>query len=362
MNSRPYQDRPACSYCRTCAGYGCRTGARGTSQEALLSRARGTGRCEIRPLAMVKEVTVDHKGRAAGCIYIDRTGAEHKIQAKVVCVCCSALESARLLLLSRSPYFPDGLANGSGLVGRNLQFHGTSIAQGRFRLERHPDKPFSDPNPFIGRSLMDFYFLPPGISDLPKGGLVVFLGPQTGGSPIMSAKILAQLGEWTSWGTDLKRRLREHFLEFRSVGFEVHHDFIPSDRTYTALDPEVKDKWGLPVARIHLEPCAHQKRAGHWLVERGLEVLAEMGADESTVAVEGETSPYLVHGTCRAGRDPSTSVLNEFCQAHEVPNLFVVDGSFMPTSGGAPPTLTILANAFRTADHILARAKGGDFG
>jgi choline dehydrogenase-like flavoprotein len=362
VNSRPYQDRPVCSYCRTCSGYGCGTGARGTSKEALLSRARATGHCEVRPLAMVREVTVDRQGRATGCVYLDQSGAEHRIEARVVCVCCSALESARLLLLSRSALFPDGLANGSGLVGRNLQFHGTSVAQGRFRLERHPDKPFSDPRPFIGRSLMDLYFLPTGVSDLPKGGLVVFLGPQTGGSPIMSAKLLAQLGEWTSWGSELKSRLREHFLEFRSIGFEVHHDFIPSNRTYTSLDPEVVDKWGLPVARIHLEPCAHQKRAGRWLVERGLEVLAEMGADELTVGAEGETSPNLIHGTCRAGKDASASVLNEFCQAHEVPNLFVVDGSFMPTSGGAPPTLTILANAFRTADHIIARAKGGDFG
>jgi choline dehydrogenase-like flavoprotein len=95
-------------------------------------------------------------------------------------------------------------------------------------------------------------------------------------------------------------------------------------------------------------------------VDRGLEALAEMGADEVQSEEIGETTPYLVHGTCRAGDDPARSVLDEHCRAHEVPNLFVVDGSFMPTSGGAAPTLTILANSLRTADHIIARAKAGD--
>jgi choline dehydrogenase-like flavoprotein len=94
-------------------------------------------------------------------------------------------------------------------------------------------------------------------------------------------------------------------------------------------------------------------------VERGLEVFTEMGADAVHAEEIGETTPYLVHGTCRAGTDPDRSVLDEHCRAHEVRNLFVVDGSFMPTSGGAPPTLTILANSLRTADHILASAKGG---
>jgi choline dehydrogenase-like flavoprotein len=100
--------------------------------------------------------------------------------------------------------------------------------------------------------------------------------------------------------------------------------------------------------------------AGRWLVERGLEAFTEMGADEVQSEEIGEVAPYLVHGTCRAGRNPAHSVLDKYCEAHEVPNLFVVDGSFMPTSAGAPPTLTILANSLRTADHILASARRGD--
>jgi choline dehydrogenase-like flavoprotein len=154
--------------------------------------------------------------------------------------------------------------------------------------------------------------------------------------------------------------VREYFHEYRTVDFEVFHDFIPNDRTFVTLDPNVKDRWGLPAARIHLDVPEHHRVAGRWLVERGLEALAEMGADEVQAEEIGETAPYLVHGTCRAGDDPARAVLNGHCRAHDVPNLFVVDGSFMPTSGGAAPTLTILANSLRTADHIVDRAKVGD--
>jgi len=360
INSRPYGGRPACSYCRRCASYGCRTGARGTAQEALLARAVATGRCEVRPLSMVREVTVDAAGRARGCRYLDRRGAEREVRARVVCVACSAVESARLLLMSRSAHFPDGLGNGEGQVGKNLHFHGTSIGRGRFLRSRHGAEPFADPNPFIGRSLMDHYFLPDGVSDLPKGGQIIF--HYRHGNPILGAKITAQgNGEWTLWGRELKARLAAQ-RDFRSIGFEVQHDFLPNDRTFVELDPEVTDRWGLPVARIHLHTPGHHRRAGRWLVERGLEVLEAMGADEVEPVLVGETAPYLVHGSCRAGTDPASSVVDEVCRVHGVPNLFVVDGSIMPTSGGVPPTLTILANSLRVADRILAQGRAGAFG
>jgi choline dehydrogenase-like flavoprotein len=351
VSSRAYQGRPACAYCRTCAGYGCAVGARGSTQAALLPRAEETGRCEVRPRAMVREVTVGRHGRATGCIYLDAAGREVAVRARIVCVCCSAFESARLLLLSRSLRFPDGLANGNGLVGRHLQLHGVSLGEGRFRYDRHDGK-LRDPHPFLGRSVMDHYFLPPGVSDLAKGGLLRFGLPTAG--PVTVGKSLARASGSLTWGTELKRRIREYFCDYRTVYFEVFHDFIPSSRTFVDLDPEVKDRWGLPVARIHFQPSEHQKVAGQWVAGRGLEILARMGADEILPGPCGQTASFLVHGTCRAGRDPETSVLNEHCRTHEVPNLFVVDGSFMPTSGGAPPTLTILANSFRVADHIVA--------
>jgi choline dehydrogenase-like flavoprotein len=357
INSRPYGGRPACTFCDFCAGFGCPTGARGSTQEALLSRAQQTGRCEIRALAMVRAITTDHRGQATGCLYLDADGGEHEIRARVVCVCCSAVESARLLLLSSSSRFPDGLANGSGMVGRNLQFHTGSAARGRFRYDRHSAALRHDRNPFIGRSVMDYYFLPGGVSPFAKGGLLRFdFERQT---PIARAQRIARTTSGYVWGAPLRKRLREHFCDYRDVELEVFHDFVPNDATFVSLDPRVRDKWGLPVARIALSVVDHHRRAGEWLVDRGREILDAMGADESAARDIGYVTDVMAHGTCRSGSDPCTSVVDPFCRAHEVPNLFVVDGSFMPTSGGAPSTLTILANSFRSADHILGEARRG---
>jgi choline dehydrogenase-like flavoprotein len=352
INSRPYQGRPACVYCNTCAGYGCRVDAKGSAASALLPRAEATGRCEVRPECMVKEITVDRRGRASGCIYLDRDGHEHEVPARLVFVCASAVESARLLLLSRSPRFPDGLANGSGRVGRHLQFHGVTMGQGRLRIGDHPELPLAAWHPFLGVSAMDHYFLPEGVSEIAKGGLLRF--DMETAAPLAAADGLATGSEPVLWGMELKRRLREHFREHRTVGFEAFHDFLPNDRTFVELDPEVKDRWGLPVARIHLDVPEHHRVAGSWLLDRGFEILDDLGAVDLRASSVGGTSAYLVHGTCRMGTDPRTSVLDRHCRAHEVPNLYIVDGSFMPTSGGAAPTLTILANSFRVADHVLS--------
>lgn len=372
INSRPYGGRPACDFCDLCDGLGCPTGARGGSLEALLPRAVATGRCEVIARAMVREVTLAPDGRADGCVWIDEDGAEHRERARIVCVSCSAVESARLLLLSRSQRFPDGLGNGNGLVGRHLQFHGTTMGWGRFHTAERPGLPLRTRHPFLDRTVADHYLLPDGVSDLPKGGLLRFglaepraieeavrlahaPGPGPGPEPGTGALGIA-------WGEELAERLHGHYERERTIEIEVFHDFLPNAATFVELDPEARDRWGLPAARIHLDVPAHHRAAGRWVGERGLEVLSDLGAAEVGFHVVGGTSSYLVHGTCRSGTDPETSVLDPDCRVHGVPNLYVVDGSFMPTSGGAAPTLTIFANAFRTADRILDRARRGELG
>jgi choline dehydrogenase-like flavoprotein len=343
INSQPYQGRPACRYCEVCASYGCPVGARGTSQEALISRAEATGRCEVRAGAMVREILVSAAGRATGCVYLDEEGAEHRVSARVVCLCASAVESARLLLLSRSAAFPDGLANGNGLVGRHLQFHAVTQGEAFFDPESEAGRRLAeDSHPFIGRSLMDHYFLPEGISEIAKGGVLRF-----GRSP----QVVAGRG---AGGSEMATRMAPTTLYF-----EIFHDFIPNARTFVDLDPDVVDPWGLPVARIHLDLPAHHRLAGRWLSERAHEIYSDLGATAQRLTDLGGTSSYLVHGTCRAGSDPRASVLDSTCRTHEVPNLYVVDGSFMPTSGGAPPTLTILANGLRTARYLLEELRQG---
>jgi choline dehydrogenase-like flavoprotein len=357
INSVPYGDRPACAYCAACAGYGCPVGARGTAQEALISRAERTGRCQVRPDAMVHRITTDAHGRASGCVYFDAQGVEHRARAGLVCVSCSAVESARLLLLSRSSDFPHGLANGSGLVGRHLQFHIASTGAGRFWRDPPPGGGVA-PDAFLGRSVMDYAILPAGAAAYRKGGVLRFDVERA--PPIQAATRAAagDDGRWL-WGAPLKERLTRHFRGVQ-VELEVFQDFLPNAGTYVTLDPEITDRWGLAVARIHLAPTEHHAAAAPWLQARGLEILREMGADEVVHGPTGYLNPVLVHGTCRAGENPKASVLDPYCRAHEIPNLFVVDGSFMPTSGAAPSTLSIVANSLRTADFILDRARSGE--
>jgi len=359
INSQWYQGRPPCSYCNLCAGAGCHTGAKGSSQETFIAGAEATGRCEVVPNATVFEVTVGADGRATGCRYFDADGQERQARAKIVCVSCSAVESARLLLMSKSPLFPDGLANGNGQVGRNLQFHAVTTASARFDLAgRDPDL-WQHPHPFFGRSLLDYYFLPPDASSLPKGGVLRFSVPQA--QPVALAQRIAEASGFTRWGAPLKAALRQFFVDSMSIEFEVFQDYIPNAGTYMVLDPQVTDPRGLPVARMYRESDPHHYTAGLWLQSRGLDILKAMGAQELRRGALGEPATFLVHGTCRAGHDPTTSVLNSYCRAHEVDNLFVVDGSFMPTCGGAAPTLTIIANSLRTADHIIAQARQGEW-
>jgi len=292
-----------------CASYGCPVGARGTAQETFIAHAEATGRCEVRPLSMVRRIVRGEGDRIEGCEYIDAEGREHFAPARVVCVSASAIESAQLLLLS-------GLGNDEGQVGRNLQFHAVTMGEALFERE-----PPHDDVPFLGRSIADFYFLPEGVSDLAKGGMIRF-----GIAPVAERLVLY---------------------------FEAFHDFVPNEGTFVTLDDAVTDRWGLPVARIHLDPPPHHRRAGRFLADRAFEVYEDLGAVEGITTDVGGTSSYLVHGTCRAGRDRNASVLDPFCRVHGLRNLYVADGSFMPTSGGASTTLTIVANALRTADRIL---------
>lgn len=335
VNPAPHDGRAGCAYCQLCAGYGCPVGARGSAQEAILPRAEATGRCTVQPRHMVREITLDASGHANGCTVIGADGAERHERADLVCIACSAVESARLLLLSTSAQFPDGIGNDHGLVGRHLQFHAVTMAHGFLAPEQMTAAERESEHPFLGRSITDHYTLPPGISAIDKGGIFRF------GLPI-TPEPAPPVGH-------------------RTIGFEIFHDFIPNEHTRVSLDPKVRDRFGLPVARIHLDLPSHHRSAGHWLLDRGLSLLDDLGATDFRATDVGGTSSYLVHGTCRAGNDPATSVLDPFCRVHSVPNLYVVDGSFMPTSGGASPTLTILANSLRTADHLVARARQGAF-
>jgi choline dehydrogenase-like flavoprotein len=356
--SRAYRGRAACSYCALCGSYGCEHDAKSGTNASLIPAAIATGKVEVRPRCMATRIEVDAEGRAKSVVYQDPHGVTQEQPARVVVVSCTAVESARLLLNSTSGRFPRGLANGSGLVGRNLMFSSFGESRATFRIAaRKAQWPWlAEPAPFVNRTVQDFYLLPDGPQEFRKGGTLGFMFAHP--NPIYAAVRMAGTGRQGVFGKALKDRLRE-YRDSKILQFETYGEFLPTDGTFVTVDPSVKDKYGLPVAAITVQRHPLDLKMTRYLVERGEAILQAMGPDRlERTGAAGETT-ILQHGTCRFGKDPATSVLDPDCRAHEVPNLYVVDGSFMPSSGGVPTTLTIVANAFRVGDRLVARLKRG---
>ena len=189
-----------------------------------------------------------------------------------------------------------------------------------------------------------------------KGGTIDFV--HTHPNPIARATRQIWDRDGLVWGKPLKRKLEAHFRDGRYVKIEAFCDWLPVDDCRVTLDPEVKDKWGLPVARIRTGFHVQNLKVGWYLAAKGAEVLRAMGAENVISFASGSPPTNLVAGTCRFGKDPASSVLDPDCRAHEAENLFVSDGSFMPTGGSVPYTWTIYANAFRVADRIVEQLGG----
>ncbi|MDY7226524.1 GMC family oxidoreductase [Hyalangium rubrum] len=356
--SKPYKGRAACSYCALCGSYGCEVGAKSGTNASLIPQALATGNVELRPKCMARTIEVDKDGKAKSVVYLDPDGVEQEQPAKLIVVSCTAVESARLLLNSTSSRFPKGLANGSGLVGRNLIFSSFGESRATFRVSKQKaSRPWlTAPDPFINRSIQDFYLMPDERFGFRKGGTMGFMW--THPNPIFAAVGMAGSGKEGVFGKELKDRMRA-YRDSRILQFEVYGEFLPTPGTYVTVEPSVKDKYGIPVAGITLDRHPMDFAATRFLVERGEEVLMRLDPDDlERVGVAGETT-ILQHGTCRFGKDPATSVLDKDCRAHEVPNLYVVDGSFMPSAGGVTTTLTIAANSFRVAHNLVRKLKKG---
>lgn len=355
--TRPDHGRRGCEYSGYCGSYGCSTGAKGSSRAALLDRAVVTGRCEIRARAKVSRLVSDARGRLVAAEYFDQAGKRQRVTARIFVVACQAIESARLLLASTGPRFPNGLANNSGQVGRNLLFSaggagGGDLVYGELSAARAEQLRLM--GPFVNRALDDWYViedpaLPGGRA---KGGIVEFLLSHP--NPIARASGAKWGGDRLVWGKPLKRRLESWFRDDRRLAFEAFNDWLPVDSCFVSLDGQTKDRWGDPVAKVRIGFHPQNLQIGEYLAERGQAVLKQMGARNISSSISGAPPANLVAGGCRFGTDPASSVLDADCRAHEVENLYVSDGSFMPTGGSVPYTWTIYANAFRVADRIAA--------
>jgi choline dehydrogenase-like flavoprotein len=357
--SQPHRDRlRPCHYCRFCGSYGCETDAKSSTLVTYLRWAEATGKCEIRPQCMVRGLDLDGRGRISGVRYVDQSGTEHTVTARVYVVACSAVESARLLLMSRSDRAPNGVANSSGLVGRNLTFSTFGAIMAEFRKNRRDLPNLDHGNPFVDRSVQDFYLLPEG-SPMKKGGTLNFILRHV--NPIHGAERLANEDGELHWGKELKDSLRLHLRDSIGVMFEIYSEFLPSPNTHVTLDPEAKDRWDLPAARIAVQHHPLDFEVLRILMNKGRQVLDAARPDQVKTEYDNDETLFLQHGTCRFGTDPRRSVLDPSCRAHDVRNLYVSDASFMPTGGSVPPTLTILANALRVGQAIVEAAERGDF-
>ncbi len=354
--------REGCSYNGYCGSYGCATGAKGSSRAALLDRALASGRCQVRPNAMVSRLLSDNSGKVVGAEYFDVEGKTRRVDARIYVVACQAIESARLLLRSTGPRYPHGLANGSGQVGKNLLFAGGGAGSGRLPYAKFSEAQamgLKQVGPFVNRALQDWYVIDDKeFGAKAKGGTIDFV--HTHPNPVARASRQIWGPDGLIWGKPLKRQLEGHFRDGHYVKIEAFCDWLPVPDCTISLDPAVKDKWGLPVARVRVGFHVQNLRVGWYLAGKGAEVLRAMGAENVISFASGSPPTNLVAGACRFGSDPATSVLDPDCRAHEAENLFLTDASFMPTGGSVPYTWTIYANAFRVADRIVRQLGGGN--
>lgn len=357
INSRPHGGRPQCLYGGACRAYGCPIHAKATTFSVSLPRAARTGRLELVPDAMVYELPLDAHGRVSGARYLDAEGVQHEVRARQTVVAAGTIGTPHLLLSSTSGAFPRGLANSSDQVGRNLTFHHHPSALAVFDedlraytgLETHAavdDLHASDPK----RGFI-------------RGGVIAELNTFTH-QPIAFSTLLADALPFGSrWGPGLKERIRAFP---RTLVLAAICEELPMADSRVDLDPTVTDRFGLAVPRITKHQHPNDIAMYRWYERKLVELAEATGATQvatgrlpgikidETHAQKGNAHN---HGTCRMGSDPETSVVDRDCRSHAVPNLWVVDGSVMPTNGGYNPTLTILANAYRVADAFVRRAK-----
>ncbi len=342
-----HNGHPACHYCGNCTE-GCDTGSFFSSPWFFLPEAHKTGNLELRTNALAKNILVGDDGRAAGVSYIDRhTKQEVEVRAKAVVVSASCVESARILLNSKSRHWPNGIANSSGQAGRNLCDHMYGGSGRGFlpQLLGHPSLPdnvSSSQVVWMPRwqnlaNPREEKFIR-GYSIYPSGGCSGFPG---------------YYSDIEGFGASFKREIKRRYPT--PVDFTIQAPSQRSDLNYVDIDPEAKDVYGIPTARIHFEWDAntllmweHSKHV--------IESLIRASGGEYLGASEKPQVPgWSLHetGTLRMGKDPRHSVTNAFGQTHDVANLYVCDASVFPNCTDKTTTLSILAFSLRTSEHLI---------
>jgi choline dehydrogenase-like flavoprotein len=339
INTEAYGGRSACIACKYCVGFACPTDAKTGSQNTVIPRALATGNCELKPSAVAETIETDDRGNVIGLSYFTDSARE-TARSRCVIVSAGAIESARLLLNSRSSFHPAGLGNEYDQVGRNLQGHLYPRAYGL-----SPTKVFNGIGPGVTIATIQFNHNNPGI---------------IGGGMLADDFIKPPIDFWYDslppdlprWGVENKRFMRDNYTRVMHVRGPVQD--IPNPEGRVTIDESVRDKWGIPVARLSGTTHPATVDAAEFMRERGEQWLRASGCERVWSTQPGLMLSGRQHqaGTCRMGSDAITSVTDEWGRVHNHNNLFVVDGSLHVTNGGFNPVLTIMALAFRSAEYI----------
>jgi choline dehydrogenase-like flavoprotein len=339
--SRDYDGRLGCDLRGRC-NFGCARRARASADVVYWPRALNQG-VTLRTWARVREITADEGGRVRGVVYADRQGAQHEQRARVVVVCGNGIGTPRLLLASRSKRFPDGLANSSGTVGRNYMVHPSMFVEGVFdrRLDGHAG---ITANPLFSQQFYE--------TDTRRGfvrgySLVAYgpLGPLTQAWGDV---------EPVPWGAAHHAEMRRRFGH--TMGLAVMAEDLPEEGNRVELDPSATDSSGVPAPRVRYRFSENSLRMLEHGVQAARQVLEAAGAHTIRATPQPNVFAHLM-GTARMGDDPRRSVVDRWHRAHDVPNLFVVDGSSFTTCAAVNPTSTIGALALRAADGIWERRR-----
>jgi choline dehydrogenase-like flavoprotein len=349
--SEPFNGRAGCMKCGYCMFYGCEAGAKSSTLASMIPLAEASGHCEIRAESAVFRIETDSKGRASEVLYYDRDGNEQAQKAKAVIVSANGAETSRLMLLSASEQHPDGLANSSGFVGRNLMFNAHATANAVFEHQLNEYKGAQ-----ASRVLHDFYETDEKRGFYGGGGIDA--RSLWSATPIFHA-LLGMPPDVPRWGKQFKEAFASNFT--RQMTLACATTSLAMDRNNITLDPDNTDQWGRPAIRATYRDHPDDLSMAKFLQDRAMEILDAAGAEKAWAdPIHATDGGEHLLGTCRMGDDPATSVVDRFHRSHDVSNLFICDGSSMVTSGRGQPTMTIMALAFRAAHHIKAAANANE--
>jgi len=348
--------RQACFNASPC-GRGCGIGAAFQSTTSLLPMAMGTGQLRTITNATVSRVVTDGHGKATGVEYFDKAGARHFAKARVVVMAASACDTAKILLNSAQ----HGLANSSGELGRNLlDTTGTNITGHIPALESRPR--YNEDGMDVAHMYIPFWLYKEqaaGKLDFPRG-----YHYELGGKFAMPGAGLSLGGMEDGYGLSLKEEARRYYGA--QLSFTVRGEMIPNKDSFCELDPEVKDKYGMPVLRFHWKWSVHELNQIAHGMKTAREIVARLGGTVITPERRPEDAiedgGVIIHelGTTRMGDKASNSVTDSYGRAWDVDNLVVVDGSVFTSNAHKNPTLTILALAMRNTDHLVSRLRKGE--